>query len=541
MADYEYFEDSEIESLISENDEKFITTLIKQFEKTRDSKMIARENELERLREQFVTDFPIQKLKEITKEEYAFGKGNTFCFRIENELVKLGNIHGATAVKFGLYYGKSGEDTIRKYRFSKYFGESADEAMDKIRKELIELLVAGGNGDFKCIRESSFSPMYRGKILSTYYPEIYLCIFVPEHLTYFMQKIGINVEPEDDILIWQRKLLEWMKKRPECGSWRVHDFSNFLYDTFGRPFNEIKKNQDERDKEYPREYVTKVDIKLKKWKEMLKNPEIFNEKDIALLKRFYKADNHATTCFDLGIQDGVSPSSYIKPVVALARRVMKATGIAPIYNNEGKQVWWRILFWGTYREDKHFEWKLQPKLAKAMAEVFKDLENYAGAEVEEKEDQMLVEELRHARISNIDTNFEYKGKPKAKQTPVYIDGHKTYYRDRLTALHALSHAGYNCEINVEHPSFMRRTSDKKYTEPHHLIPMSFSDKFTVSLDVEENIVSLCSNCHNEIHYGRDADKLIRKLYEERKADLAKAGITITLDKLLGMYGYKDEP
>ena len=90
---------------------------------------------------------------------------------------------------------------------------------------------------------------------------------------------------------------------------------------------------------------------------------------------------------------------------------------------------------------------------------------------------------------------------------------------------------------MKHPTFIRRNTDKNYTEPHHLVPMSCSDQFDVSLDVEENIVSLCSNCHNEIHYGKNADILIKKLYWERKEDLEKAGICISMEKLLNAYGY----
>lgn len=541
MPNDKYYEDAEMKNLIADKDENAVSARIKQFQKKMPL-LAAQENELEQFREQFVADFPIKKLKEITKEEYAVhaGKRDTFCFRIENELVELGNIHGAPAAKFGLYYGKSGEDTTQKYRFSAKFGESADEAMDKIRKELVMLLIAGSNDDFDSIRKCALSPMYRGKILSVYYPEKYLCIFVPEHLTYFMQNLGINSEPGEDVLAQQRKLLEWMKNRPECEDWRVHDFSNFLYDSFGSPFKEEKdkqKAQDERDKEYPAEYVTKVKINPEQWKKMLQNPKIFREEDIALLKRFYRADNHAAACYDLGIQDGVSPSTYIKPIVALARRVESETGIPPIYNEEGKQVWWRILFWGRYREDTHFEWKLQPKLAKAMAAVFKDLKDFTGADIEEREDEILIEELRHVKIGSENVRFEYKGKPKVKQTPIYIEGHKTYPRDRLTAIHALVHAEYCCEVNEKHPTFIRRNSDKNYTEPHHLVPMSCSERFNVSLDVEENIVSLCSNCHNEIHYGKNADVLIRKLYRERKADLEKAEIYISLEKLLNVYGF----
>ena len=49
------------------------------------------------------------------------------------------------------------------------------------------------------------------------------------------------------------------------------------------------------------------------------------------------------------------------------------------------------------------------------------------------------------------------------------------------------------------------------------MPLAFSDRFEVSLDVEENIVSLCSNCHNQLHYGKDAERLIIQLFNDRNA------------------------
>ncbi len=67
--------------------------------------------------------------------------------------------------------------------------------------------------------------------------------------------------------------------------------------------------------------------------------------------------------------------------------------------------------------------------------------------------------------------------------------------------------------------------------------MAYSERFDVSLDIEENIVSLCSNCHNQIHYEKDVDLLIRKLYNERKQVMLKVGVNITLKELLEMYGY----
>ncbi len=103
------------------------------------------------------------------------------------------------------------------------------------------------------------------------------------------------------------------------------------------------------------------------------------------------------------------------------------------------------------------------------------------------------------------------------------------------ARNALILANHECEIDGNHASFIRRGTDIKYMEPHHLVPMSLSDEFECSLDREENIVCLCSNCHNQIHYGADAEKLVRLLYEKRKDSLLSVGIDISIDELLEAY------
>lgn len=75
-------------------------------------------------------------------------------------------------------------------------------------------------------------------------------------------------------------------------------------------------------------------------------------------------------------------------------------------------------------------------------------------------------------------------------------------------------------------------------EPHHLIPLSQTDAFEVSLDREQNIVSLCSNCHNQIHYGRKEDvrALLSQLFQARKEPLAAIlGQAITLEDLFRIY------
>ena len=103
-------------------------------------------------------------------------------------------------------------------------------------------------------------------------------------------------------------------------------------------------------------------------------------------------------------------------------------------------------------------------------------------------------------------------------------------------INALARAKYRCEYNPNHEIFIRKHSDKGYTEAHHLIPMEYQESFLpYSLDIEANIISLCSNCHNQIHYGKDADIIIKKLYSQRRRELESSELNIDLEDLLKIY------
>lgn len=161
-----------------------------------------------------------------------------------------------------------------------------------------------------------------------------------------------------------------------------------------------------------------------------------------------------------------------------------------------------------------------------------------SSQTELQSDSILLDEINEQIIESLesDTDFEYARTPQIKKAPVFVNGHKTYKRDKKKSLNALTKANHKCEIDETHPSFIRKNSANNYMEPHHLVPMEFSDAFDVSLDVEENIVSLCSNCHNQLHYGRDIRDLLCSLFELRKDLLKSVGIELSLEELYDMYG-----
>lgn len=122
---------------------------------------------------------------------------------------------------------------------------------------------------------------------------------------------------------------------------------------------------------------------------------------------------------------------------------------------------------------------------------------------------------------------ESKGKPKYVRSPRVLG-------------RALRMAKYICSLataDEPHPSFVSKKTRESYVEAHHLVPFSYQDRFLHSLDVEENIVILCPNCHRKLHHGTATEKNgpLEKLLEDRRHLLEARGVVVSLPELKAMY------
>jgi len=74
-------------------------------------------------------------------------------------------------------------------------------------------------------------------------------------------------------------------------------------------------------------------------------------------------------------------------------------------------------------------------------------------------------------------------------------------------------------------------------EAHHLIPMGKQGDFEYDIDVPENIMSLCPNCHKKIHLSEDIAKrdILKEAYDRRNNQLLKRGIGIDSSPLFEIY------
>ena len=174
-------------------------------------------------------------------------------------------------------------------------------------------------------------------------------------------------------------------------------------------------------------------------------------------------------------------------------------------------------------------------ILRIINEILSDLkddnsDNYDSIEIVE-----INKEI--SSLKGIDINYKFEKKPQ-EVISISNKGEKPKRNPKIAA-YALARANFKCEYDKTHKLFERK-SGEDYTEPHHLIPISKYRDFEYekcSLDTMENIVSLCSHCHNLLHYGKMVDKepILKQLYEERIEYLKRVGLNIEFEELKKYY------
>lgn len=204
--------------------------------------------ELHQLRASFVSFFNRKRILTMDIDDYVAGvdlptTGYNFCYTLERKLDGLGRISGSPASKFGVYYGKRGKKSEDDYQFVRKFGDTYQEAFEVVRHSLLQLIEAGESENIQAITNNLISPMVKGKILCTYFPDRYLNIFSPDHLNYFLIQLDLDTEN----LIWadpvvkREALIEFKNQDLVMKNWTVDLFAHFLYTEYpGRPPKKVE-------------------------------------------------------------------------------------------------------------------------------------------------------------------------------------------------------------------------------------------------------------------------------------------------------------
>jgi hypothetical protein len=224
----------------------------------------------------FLRAFPMSRLKDLTLDDYVIGKGTpSFCTYVEAKTKPWANILGATAIKFGIYFGKTKSDASMKYRWQRRFS-TKEKAFAGMKTSLLDLLDAGRSQRFSEIDHIEISQNFKAKILSLYFPELYLNVCSREHIEALSMELGI---PENlPVSEQQHLLLQAKRENPVTSSWSNPKFMTFLYNSYIRP-NDKQEHVSERRKTNHR----RVDIN-----EMLENRKRIGELSEAFALKWEK-------------------------------------------------------------------------------------------------------------------------------------------------------------------------------------------------------------------------------------------------------------
>ena len=198
-----------------------------QFLKAEQNRIIS-ENQAKKLGEEFVHDYPIERIKSLSLDEYmlakmGYGNPHSFCRRLRYDLQPMASMGNAWPDVFGVYLKNGYEITLSK-GLRNAFGDNYKEAFDYIKQEITDLLHAAVRDDYRAIERCSLNSIFKYKLLLVYFPDKYIPVCARPTLEGYCKIAGVQYNPNEEMVYANLRLLERKKSDPRFAS-----RSNYFY------------------------------------------------------------------------------------------------------------------------------------------------------------------------------------------------------------------------------------------------------------------------------------------------------------------------
>ena len=209
---------------------------------------------LESARLNFITKFSISNLKTMTIDQYVIGKQDkdSFCYIIERTLDGLGRILGKPSNKFGVWFSP----IHNRYSIDYRFGNDEKEAFRNVKLSIINLINSAQKGKIQELIDNPLDSLFKGKILSVYFPDRFLNIFSIKHLDYYIRFFNLDTKElmKSDAVLKREALLKFKDSDIDMKKWSVNMFAVFLYRHYPMSpvsDNDVAVSSRERELEFP--------------------------------------------------------------------------------------------------------------------------------------------------------------------------------------------------------------------------------------------------------------------------------------------------
>ena len=196
-------------------------------------------NENEEKRKQFVNQYPLEKIKKLSLEEYVFKSGlsgeqsrNNFCSQLD-DLYSFGALIRYPLKKFGMYMTKSPST----YKFKKTMGggqmANEKEAFEKSKNVILEILIHAEKQNWEKLNEKGILPQgFKSKILAIYFPENSLMIHAIDQLRPIAINFGLfdeNESKKKSLFEIQQALLTFKNSQENLKNLNNLEYSHVLW------------------------------------------------------------------------------------------------------------------------------------------------------------------------------------------------------------------------------------------------------------------------------------------------------------------------
>ncbi|MEE1072395.1 MAG: hypothetical protein U0L26_08420 [Cellulosilyticum sp.] len=155
-------------------------------------------------------------------------------------------------------------------------------------------------------------------------------------------------------------------------------------------------------KEYP-VYQKSVGITVEDWKRVLTNTKVVTANNLDLLLRIYAIGDQVGPK-ELSAEKGYSSTYPYKEVTtALGKRIKMELKVDVPTGEDGKPIWWHLLFNGGLKDNSAFEWSLKNDLRVAIKELI-EAGKIEAVEVQAQKELQTVEEEQIVKIEKASEN-----------------------------------------------------------------------------------------------------------------------------------------
>lgn len=212
-----------------------------------------------RLNQEFLERFPLEKLKDMTIEQYTnLNRSDSFCYWLEIKTRILGSISGNSSFKFGIYQynTRPNDDRARmsdgKYAWNSSYGKTARKAFENVKKAVVKAAESGYAGDLDAIESIELAPMIKWKIAFMYSNESIIPYYSLDRLRVIGERMGMGNTQDASIADIQKFLIKERKGRD------IHEYGRLLDDIW-KESDSTTERTESSDKEDKTMQTTNID------------------------------------------------------------------------------------------------------------------------------------------------------------------------------------------------------------------------------------------------------------------------------------------